>query len=810
MTDALRSAVRSARRRPGSTALNVVGLALGLACVILIALYVHDETQVDAFLPHADRVARVSQLATVPGREGLWAWTGGAVGEDLAADFPDLATVRVVQQAGAVRASAHPERRFREEEFLFADPAFFDVFGYRFVRGNATALSEPDGAVLSASAAARYFGGADPVGQALVYGSQTLTVRGVVADPPQATHLPFAIVAPMGVYKALNGLPADAQFGSYWWPQMWTYVLLPGAADVARLEAQLPAFAARHRDDPGITPTLEPLRDLHFSVATSAPTPAGSRGLVRVFGGIALVVLLLACVNVVNLTTAQASSRAREVGVRKAVGAGRLELAAGFVIEAVLTCAVALVAALGLVAAALPAFNALSGKALDLSVFQSPAVWAVLAGLALCTGLLAGAYPAVVLSGFQPSRVLRGAFVGVRGARLRKALVVVQFTVSIALAAGAAVAFQQLHFLRTAPLGFDDEQVVTLRLSGADWAPLKAALAARPEVVAVTAASQRPGFGPTTTLPAEIEGQAEPAMLGMESVDYGFVETLGLRVVAGRSFSPDLRADEGVAPDDTPYFHLSERGLIVNRAAARQSGWTDAEALGKSIRLTAFENGTYYTDVRGTVVGVVDDYHASSFAGGIDPQVFMLAPGPKVNPPSWAIVKVRPGEAAPTLAALRSVWDRLAPDEPFEASFLDADLDARYAAEARLGGVIGVFAGLGGLIACLGLFGLAGFAAEQRRREVGVRKVLGASVVSVVLLLARDFLALVGVSAALALPLAYVVARWWLDGFAFHVSLGAAPFLIVAICALLIAALTVSSQALRAATADPVRALRSE
>ena len=814
----LRSALRSARRRPGSTALNVAGLALGLACVMLIALYVQDETQVDAFLPNADRIARVNQKVTDPGREGLWAWTGGAVGEDLAADFPTLeATVRVIQKAGAVRAEAHPERRFREEAFLFADPSFFDVFRYRFVRGSAAALSAPGGAVMSASAAARYFGDADPVGEPITYGGQTLTVRGVVADPPQATHLPFSIVAPMGVFKALNGLPPDARFGSYWWPQMWTYVLLPHAADVPRLEAQMAAFTLRHRDDAAFVPTLEPLRELHFSEATAAPSPSGSRVLVRVFAAIALVVLLLAVVNVVNLTTAQASTRAREVGVRKAVGAGRLELAAGFVAEAVLTCAVALAVAIGVVALALPAFNTLAGKALGLEALRDPTVWAVLAALTLATGLLAGAYPAAVLSGFRPARVLRGAFVGGQGARLRKGLVVVQFTVSIALAAGAAVAFEQLHFLRSAPLGFDDEQVVTVRLPGADWSgstwgPLKAALAARPEVVAVTAASQRPGFGPTTQLPAETEGRpaGEAPMLGMESVDYGFVETLGLNVVAGRSFSPAFTSDEGVAPDDEPTFHLFERGLIINRAAARQSGWTDADALGKSIRLTAFENGTYYTDVRGTVVGVVDDYHASSFEGGIDPQVFMLAPGPKYNPPSWAIVKVRPGEAAATLAALRSVWDRVAPDEPFEASFLDADLDARYAGEARLSGVVGVFAGLGGLIACLGLFGLAAFAAEQRRREVGVRKVLGASVASVVVLLARDFLVLVAVSAALALPVSWFFSRRWLDGFAFHVPLGAAPFAAVAAGALFVAALTVSGQALRAATASPVRALRSE
>ena len=443
-----------------------------------------------------------------------------------------------------------------------------------------------------------------------------------------------------------------------------------------------------------------------------------------------------------------------------------------------------------------------------------PLAWAALAALVVGTGLVAGAYPAFVLSRFRPSRVLRGAFVGGSGIALRKGLVIVQFTVSIALAVAATVAFQQLQFLRTAPLGFDQEEVVTLRLPGDRWESLKAALDAQPEVVAVTGATTRPGFGVGWGLTYEAEGVAfaegAAPRMGLEAVDYGFVETLGLDVLAGRSFSPEFAADEGVRPDDEPYFHLNERGFVLNRTAARRLGWSDEAALGKAMRFTAYENGTYFTDLRGTVVGVVGDYHASSFDGEIVPLVFMLAKSPVAYAPEWAIVKVRPGEAARTLGALRAVWDDVHPDAPFEASFLDADLDARYEAEARLGAVVAIFASLGGLIACLGLFGLAAFAAEQRRRELGVRRVLGASVRSLVALLTRDFVALVAVSTVLAAPLAWWAARRWLDGFVYRTEIGLLPFLVVAAVALLVAVVTVGGQALRAATADPVHALRAE
>ena len=815
------SAFRSARRRPGFTALNVIGLAVGLACWLLIALYVHDETTADRFHERADRIVRVGQAVTEPGREALWAWSGGALAEVMESDLAAVeAAVRVSRQPGPVRAETEPDARYREEAFVFADEDFFEVFSYDFLQGDAaTALRQPDALVLTQAAATRYFGRADPMGQTLIYagdGERALVVSGVIADPPANTHLPLSLLAPMATFKAINGYPADAPFTSFWWPTVWTYALLQPGTDVPALQAEMGAFIARHRAEDGTTylPTLEPLTALRFSDGTTAPAPTVSRSLVQAFAVIAFAVLLLACANVVNLTTAQSATRVREVGVRKALGAGRASLGALFVGEAVLLCGAALALALVLVAAVLPAFNELMGKALGLGLLREPATWAVLAALVAGTGVLAGAYPALVMSGFGPARALRGVFVAGRGAGLRKTLVVAQFAVSIALAASAAVAFQQLRFLRTAPLGFDQEEVVTLRLPGGGWETLRAALAERPEVAGVTGSASRPGFGPATATPYQAEGigpadEGGPRM-GLEFVDYDYVELLGLDVVAGRAFSPAFPADEGARMDETRYFHLEHRGLLLNETAARRFGWTHEEALGKSVRFFTYERGTYYTDLRGQVVGIVSDYHASSFEEELRPLAFTLTGSPFGNSPAWALVKVRPGDAVQAMGALRAVWDEVYPDAPFDASFLSADLDARYAAQDRLAVTVAGFAWMGGLIACLGLFGLAAFAAEQRRKEVGVRKVLGASVAQLVALLSREFVLLVAAACVVAVPLAWIAAGRWLDGFAYRIDLGPAPFVLTGLFAVIIAVVTVGTHAFGAATADPVRALRSE
>ncbi len=825
-------ALRTLRRQRGYAALNVAGLALGLACCLLIGLYVWDEWSYDRHHERGAEVYRVSQRVQADGGEELWAWVGGALAEDLGTEYPELETVRVLRQPGVVRYAADAEparaRSFREEQFLFADEGYFDLFTHRALRGDpAAALRDPSAVILTESAAARYFGDRDPMGETLDYGGDLpLTVAAVIEDVPASSHLRFELLAPVRAFKATVGRPAEGTFDSYWWPFGWTYVALPDAEAAAAFQAKMPAFIDRNRrgtdDGTNYVPTLEPLYDLHLrSGAISTPGPTGSQTTVQIFLGIALAVLLLACVNFVNLATARSTQRAREVGVRKAIGARRGQLVGQFLGEAVLTSALALALGVVLVALLLPLFNDLTGKALSLGIAGQPVVWLGLLGVVAATGLLAGAYPALVLSGFRPARVLKGVTATGGGAALRKGLVVLQFAVSIALVAGTAAAFQQLYFLRTAALGFDSEEVVALRLPGngwgqtAGWETVEQTLEAQPGLLEATVSTDRPGFGRGSVLPYYVDGGSweegvETPRIGHQMVGYDYFGMLGLEPVAGRLFSRALAADEGVRPDSANGFHVFERGLVLNETAARRNGWTPEEALGKELRIVAYENGIYYTDVRGAVVGVVEDHHHGSFEEPIEPVVFGLAKTPFGTSGAWALVKAAPGDAAETVATLRAAWDEVLPEQPFEASFLDADLDARYEREARVGGIVGAFAGLGLAIACLGLFGLAAYAAERRRKEVGVRKVLGATVPNLVGLLARDFLALVAVAAVLAAPLAYFAMERWLDGFAYRIDLGPLLFVGAGLAALAVALVTVSGQALRAATADPVDALRYE
>ena len=825
MQNHFKFALRNLRRNPGYASINIFGLALGIACCLLIGLYVQDELSYDRYHEKGDRIFRVDQRVERPGTEEMWAWAGGGMAPDLQADFQNIETVvRFIPQGGAVRytsdADPSKSRSFQEENFYFADANVFNVFSYAFVHGDpATALQEPGSVVLTQSAARRYFGDSEPMGKTLFYEDRLpLQVRGIIEDVSLNSHLRFDLLAPVGAFKQLNNLSAGAVFDSYWWPFSYTYVLLPDAGTARQIESRLPAFITRHRED-GATyiPTLEPLYDIHLrSAATGGPSAGGSLAMVRIFTAIALAILLLACINFINLATARSAKRAREVGVRKAIGAQRPQLVLQFLGESTLVSLLALAVALGLVALLLPSFNNLAAKELSVGYGQNSGFWIGLMGLMIFAGLVSGAYPALFLSSFRPVQVLKGTFVpGGRSVWLRKGLVMFQFTVSIALIAGMAVAFSQLRYMQNARLGFDKEQIVTLRLpDGEAWETLKRELHARPEVLDVTAAAPRPGLGRGLELPYEAENavfaEGDQPRIDNMTVDYGFFEMLGLKMVAGRSFSPDLITDEGIRPDNASYFHVFDRGFILNETAAKKNGWTPDEAIGKQMRLYAYENGVYYTDVRGTVVGVVEDFHHSSLRDEIEPVVFSLAKSPYGYGVGWALMKVAPGNAARTVEALREVWNKVYPEQPFEASFLDQDLDNLYVQEASVGKIIGAFTVLGVVIACLGLLGLAAYTAEQRTKEIGVRKVLGASATSLVGLLTKDFLSLVLVATFVATPIAYFAMSRWLSDFAYRISISPLLFVGVALLALSIAFLTVGFQAYRAAHLDPVKTLRYE
>jgi putative ABC transport system permease protein len=822
-------ALRTLRRRKGYAALNVVGLALGLAGCLLIGLFVRHELAYDRHHADADRVYRVVQHTNTEKTDGM-AWVGGAMGNALRADFPQIeALARLVRSDALVEVGeGEAKRTFEEDRLVYADPMVFDVLTLPLVAGDAAALDTPDRVLLTESTAAKYFGQEDPIGEAITTDGRTLTVAGVLADPPATTHLAFDLMTSLDTFKLGYWGSAESSFRSYWWPRAYTYVMLREGTSAAALDAELPAFIARHRDAAEAeryVPALQPLTDIHLRSGLGGEwQPGGNATTVAIFGLVALFVLVLACVNFMNLATARATERAREVGVRKTLGARRGQLVGQFFSESLLLSGLALAVALVAATALLPSFAELAGRDLVFRL-NDGGLWAWILGITLVTGLLAGSYPALFLSRFRPVHVLAGGRGGGRGAtRLRQGLVLFQFALSVALVAATAIAWQQLQYLQQADLGFEEDHVVVVQRKGADVDVLAERLRQEPSVVAVTTAERAPGFGfggdPNVEQPpyTPIERLRDDVPeTSHQMVGTGYFDLFSVDLIAGRMFT-ESPADIGVAAEREENFGDSafdDRALVVNEAFVEAQGWTPEEALGQDLRMFYYENGNTYMDHRGRVVGVVEDFHAAPFQYEIAPAVFSpdrfpAADGPGPSAAQYAFARVRPGDAAATMRALGAAFAEVQPERAFEAAFLDDDLDARYRSEQQTGTILGAFAVFGLAIACLGLFGLATYAAERRTKEVGIRKTLGASVPGLVALLSRDFLALVALAAAIGGPVAWLAMQRWLDGFVYRIEPGVGLLLAVAGGTLALALLTVAGQAFRAASANPVDALRSE
>ena len=790
-------ALRGLRRNLAYTTLNVLGLAVGLACCILVFLYIGDELSYDRFHEHADRIVRVGTDFEVDGVVRPSALSQGLLAPVLEDDLPEVEhAVRVIGGDFVLRVG---DEVFQETNVAYVDSTFFEVFdGFRLLRGDAaTALDAPGQTVLSESLARKYFGDADPLGQTLRDRERALTVTGVMADPPPQSHLRL---------DAVVSLSTAADPG--WWYQNWfsinftTYTLLRPGTDFAAFEAKLPALAERHGGEEmeaqGNTVAVRPerLTDLDLRSDRSAAWARGDLGALRIFGAIALFVLLIACVNFTNLATARSLDRAKEVGVRKTLGAYRAQLGAQFLAESVLLSGIALVVALGLVATALPAFNALTEKSLALTDLGrwGPALILV----AVLVGLFAGAYPALVLSGFEPAAVLKGRFSrGRQGVALRQSLVVLQFAISVALIAATAIVFGQLGYMQSRDLGFDagsdaTGQLLTIEFGG-DAAvqerldAIKQRFAAHPAVTGVTSSLSVPtGMQPRAGGEIERpEGGRRDFNIEPYLVDEAFVDVFGLEIVAGVAPGPGLVSDSLAA-------------YVLNETAVREAGFPSNEAvLGKAASFWGYD---------GEVVGVVRDFHTRGVQQAVEPGGIVVTDLYQ----SVLTLRVRTTGLPDTMRDLEAIWADVAPQRPFTSTFLDEAFAAQYAAERRFGQVFGVLAGLAIFIACLGLFGLAAYAVQQRTKEIGIRKVLGASAPDVVVLLTKDVLALVGIAFVVAVPVVWVGMDRWLDGFAYRIDLGALPFALAGAAALAIALATVSVHTLRAATADPVQALRAE
>jgi putative ABC transport system permease protein len=797
------------------TLINVVGLAVGLACFILIALFVRHEWSYDRQFANAERIYRVSRdfLPTEMSKAAYLATMAPQAAPLLKEDFPEIEQVaRILPGGGALRA---PDGQvYSEPGLVAADPELFDIFDFRWLRGDPrTALESSSSLVLTESLARKYFGDADPIGQTLVnFGTDALEVTGVIADLGDDTHLRFTALRLMP-----QGL-LDSRVSDNWgFNAFYTYVLLKEGASAAALRAGSDAFFERRFLGGSSRWTrydVIALEDIHLrSHKENEMRAPGSAATVQTFVAIAVFILLLACINFMNLATARATQRAKEIGVRKVVGAERAQVVAQFLTESVLVAVIALVLALAIVELALPTFNALLGQSISLRYFDSPGEVVALVGLTLATGLLAGSYPAFYLAAFEPGKVLKGDVTRGGGAALfRRVLVVLQFSISIALLIATAVVYRQNQFARDIELGFDKEQILVVDGSwrgglGTQWEALKREWLANPDVTQVTASNLVPGMENTDALAFRAEGH-DPDGGGITNlwVDYGFFETYGIEVTAGRSF------DERFA--DRPLLSAAEGGqragtYVVNELAAKRWGWTPEEAIGKWL-----EN-TFDSASRGPIVGVVKDVHFESVRSTIEPTVYLLPPLTEgrryeAQPLRFASLRLAGRNLRETLERIDETWAELMPEQPISRHFLDQDFEALYQAERRQGQMFTFFAALAILIACLGLFGLAAFTTERRTKEIGIRKAVGGSVVDIVGMFCGEFGKLVLVANVIAWPVAYFLMQRWLSAFAYRVDISLWVYVASATAALAIAIATVGAVAARAAMRKPVSALRYE
>ncbi len=786
----LKIALRNLLQFKGYSAINIFGLALGIACCIVIVLYVQNELNYDKFHQHGERIYRVLRQALDDTQRKI-AVTSGPFAEALETDYSaDIeATTRVWPNDGLVE---YGDKTFREDHFYFAEANFFEFFSYPLLVGDpAQVLQEPNSIIISEAMAQKYFGEENPIGRVLTYEKRyEFKVTGILGKFSGNSHLDFDFVASLDLIKNRSW------FHEWWNNAFFTYVRLAPGAFPETLEASFPDFMEKYFGDHfrntgmPMTLRLESLQNIYFNHQTTFDyIPHGDRRVVYIFTAIALLILAIACINFMNLATARSARRALEVGLRKVMGADRRHLISQFIGEAVILALLAMGIAMGLAELALPYVNQLFQ--LDLSIeygnWQLPLA---LVGGALLVGLLSGSYPAFFLSAFQPVKVMKGKTYANPGRTgLRQILVILQFGISIFLIICTMVIYKQLDFVNSKKLGFDKEQVALVRIDNTDFRnnrdSFKNKLLRHSSIKSVSLLSGEPG-GFHDNFSFEVEGIPDGARR-MRTVfaDFDYCKTMGLEFVAGRDFSSDFATDSAA--------------IILNETAVERFGWTPQEALGKQIMPTLLDS------VRRSVIGVVKDYHFTSLKNEIEPLAISAYPMPRV-----VAIRIAPGSAREAVGVIRDAYVSAAPGYPFEYEFLDDSFENLYRADQKQRRIFNIFAFIAIFIACMGLFGLATYAAEQRTKEIGIRKVLGASIPGIVALLSKDFIKLVTLAFIIAVPAGYYVMNKWLQDFAYRIEIGWWMFALAGALALFIALLTVSTQAVRAALTNPVESLRYE
>jgi putative ABC transport system permease protein len=782
-------AFRNIRKDIGYSTINILGLTLGIASALFLIIYIADELSYDRYHEKADRIYRIATTITETDDQFTWISAQIPFGHQVKEDYPEVeASVRFFNLNRSL--FKYEDKEFMEETFVYADSTVFDVFTYEFIYGSPhSALTEPNTIVLTSTVSNKYFGAVDPVGKSLINGDRVFRVTGVIKDLPRNSHYRYDAIA------SRTTLPAE--MGSWGNFGVFTYLLLPGDINITEFEEKLNGMYDKYmaeifeRMNIKIVYHLEPITRIHLhSTNAGEPEPTGSVAYVYIFMVVAFFLILIAAMNYMNLATARSIRRAREVGLRKVLGSGRGGLIMQFLAESATLTIIALIISLGAVALLLPEFNTLAGKYFEINVLFSPLILVSTIVIILVVGILGGSYPAFYLSRFSPVKVLKGEISkGSSGNLFRKVLVVIQFTVSVVMIICTLIVFRQLNYLKTKDLGYSMENIIGVRMNNQQmslrYQTFKQTLLENENVMAVTCTNAQIGMGtPKVIFMMETEDGMVERGINFAVVDHDFIETLDIQIVQGRDFRRDMPADTLLA-------------VVINETLARRMNWDDP--IGKRVEMG---DGSM---LRATVTGVMKDYHQTGIYNEIESLMLVYR---MVSP--FVYVKLDQDNIQDALRYTEQVWTELYPDQPFSYYFLSDRFYEQFGADEKRGFIFTLFTILAIIIASMGLFGLTSYMVEQRSREIGIRKVFGASELVIIRLISFEFLALVSIAILLAVPVSYYIMNDWLQNFVYRTQPGILVFVFSALITILVTFITVNIRAWKAATANPVDSLRIE
>lgn len=803
---------RTAKRKPIYTIINLSGLAIGIACFVFISIYVWDEMGYDQHHQQKEDIYRISQVNTYEGNETHSASTPfplkDAILNDLGGYVKESARLFDMEASNISIGNRDVDVFFREENFFFSDPSIFNIFDIPLVRGDpATVLSEPNSVVITPQIAERYFGEEDPIGKQLVYeGMMLLNVTGVMEDMPRQSHFQADLLAS---FESLSNIWGNYEqiTGRWLWTPNWTYVLTEPGTDQQQLETQLSSFPETYYEsffgeNEEVELKVQPLTDIYIhSNADNEIGPTGSFLYILIFSAVGLLILIIACINYINLSTARALTRSKEVGLRKTMGADRSQLTGQFLFESLIYTLLAVGISAVIVVYAMPYFNLFTGKEVDISLFSSGAILTVTGLLILAITFLAGFYPAIFLSGYNPIDAVKGTFTaGQKGGKLRKSLVIFQFSITAILIIGSSLAYLQYQHMQEKDMGFNQEQVIVVpaAMSYAVWYfdEFKERVLANSGISQVSGSKTVLGSDTYFTYQIAPEGYGEQEAYSIAKlfVTKDFLETMDIKLIAGRDFSDEFSTDP-------------EQAILINRAMVDSMDWgSPEEAIGRTFRVA---------EKTANVVGVTENFHFAHLRYNLEPLILDLPESEQqfVSNIDYFKIRLSGSNTEDALVHIQSVWDDIDPMHPFDYFFLDSKIDEMYEQEQQFSSLMGIFTVLALGIGCLGLLGLASYSISKRTREIGVRKAMGATATQIFYLLSKDYVKLIVVAHLIALPIVYILATVGFREFPYSINLPVyllITFVSSILVSILISLFAISSFSVHASLTSPVESLRRE